>query len=399
MGNIRHITLPAGFVAGAVHCGLKTSTREDIAILAAAKAVPAAIVTTTNQVIGAPVRWCRQVLPRGYGKVRGVVVNAGNSNVCNGRRGDRDAARMARLAGEAVGCKAEQMLVCSTGVIGHPLPMDKVRAGIAAVGERLSTDLDEAVATAILTTDLAPKTAVVQGRIAGCDLTVAGICKGSGMIAPSLATMLAFITTDAKLAPAALGKALKAAAATTFNAISVDGDTSTSDTVVALASGAGGGHTLHGKDLVKFQEMLTEVCAHLAEAIVRDGEGATKLLRITVKGARSEKDASRAAKTIARSPLVKCAAHGGDPNWGRILAAAGRSRATVDQDLATCRIGGIPVMRRGTSCAFDLEAVQAHMAGKDIEIELDLALGDARYTALTCDFSREYVAINADYHT
>ncbi len=403
MSKIRHITLPAGFVAGAVYCGLKSTEKPDLAIIAAqAGAVPAAVVTTTNQVVGAPVRWCRRVLPEGYGSVRGVVVNAGNSNVCNGKRGDRDAATMARLAGQVLGAEPEDVLVCSTGVIGHPLPMDKIRAGISAVGPRLGTGQDDAVARAIMTTDLTAKTAVVQTRLGGKTVTVAGIAKGSGMIAPSLATMLAYITTDAAIVPAALNRLLRESAETTFNAITVDGDTSTSDTLVALASGAAGHATIDsdaGPDARRLRGAFGEVCGALAEAIARDGEGATKLVRVTVSGARSQADAKAAALTIANSPLFKTAVHGGDPNWGRILAAAGRSAATVDQDRATCKIGGIAVMRRGTSVKYDLPAIEAHMAGKEVAVELNLGLGHDRYTALTCDLSREYITINADYHT
>ncbi len=401
MTRARHITLPAGFIAGAAHCGLKTTDQEDLAIIAsAAKAVPAAVVTTTNQVIGAPVRWCRQVLPRGYGKVRGVVVNAGNSNVCNGKRGDRDAAAMAKATAKHLGCEADEVLVCSTGVIGHPMPMPTVGAGIDAAAARMSLRNDAAVSRAILTTDTHPKTAVVQERIGGQLVTVSGIAKGAGMIAPSLATMLSFITTDAKISPAALGRALKMAVEPTFNAVTIDSDTSTSDTVIVMASGAAGNRSITGATLpAKFVRLLTEACGALAEMIARDGEGATKLLRITVRGARSDADAKLASKAIANSPLMKCAAHGGDPNWGRVLMAAGKSGAAVDQDRCTCKIGPETVMRRGTSRPYDIAAAEAHMAGDTIDVDLNLNLAQGRYTAITCDLSREYVTINADYHT
>ena len=401
MAVIRHITLPAGFVAGATASKLKHSGKVDLAIIAATDGlVPTAVVTTQNQVVGAPVRWCRSVLPKGFGLTRGLVVNAGNSNVCNGKPGDRDAAEMAALAGKVVGAKAKEMLVCSTGVIGHLMPMDKVRKGIAALESNLDTRHDQDVAHAIMTTDLIAKSAVVQTRVAGVKISVAGIAKGSGMIAPSLATMLSFVTTDLAITPAALGKALNEVCYSTFNAITVDGDTSTSDTLIVMASGKAGNKPITGgAELVKFTKALAEVCGALAESIARDGEGASKLLRIIVSGARHDTDAMLAAKTIANSPLLKCAVHGGDPNWGRTLAAAGRSPAKVDQDKATCKIGGITVMRRGGSCPFDLKAVQKHMAGKDVTIELNLGLGKGKYTALTCDLSREYIAINADYHT
>ncbi|MFW6155002.1 MAG: bifunctional glutamate N-acetyltransferase/amino-acid acetyltransferase ArgJ [Planctomycetota bacterium] len=401
MNDARHITVPAGFVAGAVHCGLRSTDREDLAVIAATDGpVPAAIVTTTNQVVGAPVRWCRAVMPKGHGRLRGVVVNAGNSNVCNGRRGDRDAATMAALTATALGGVPEQVLVCSTGLIGHRLPMDRVRQGIADATARLSTRDDGAVAGAILTTDTHPKSAVVQRRIGGKLVTVAAIAKGAGMIAPSLATMLSFITTDARITAPALGRALRKTVATTFNTVTIDSDTSTSDTVLAMASGAAGNATITGgADAERFVKVLDEVCGALAEMIARDGEGATKLVRVTVRGARTDGDARTAAKAIADSPLVKCAAHGADPNWGRVLMAAGKSRATVDQHRATCKIGPVTVLRRGTSCRYDVNAAEAHMAGDTVEIDLNLNLATGRYTALTCDLSREYVAINADYHT
>jgi len=401
MGNTGHITLPAGFVAGAVHCGLKTTAQEDLAIISAADgAVATAIVTTTNQVIGSPVRWCRRRLPRGHGRARAVVVNAGNANTCNGKRGDRDAAATAKLTAERLGCPIEEVLVCSTGVIGHPLPMDRVRAGIAAVAARRSARSDAAVARAIMTTDTRAKSAVVRGRLGGKTVTVAGIAKGAGMIAPSLATMLSFITTDAKITPAAMGKALRAACECSFNAITIDGDRSTSDTVVAMASGATGNASVSGGDeLGKFTRLLRRVCGQLAEAIVRHGEGASKLMRITVRGAVDAADAAVAARTIANSVLLKCAVHGGDPNWGRIVCAVGRSPAKVIQEKLTCKIGGVTVMRRGASCPFDVKAAEAHMAGDTVEIGVNLNLGPGRYTALTCDLSREYITINADYHT
>ena len=401
MKTNRHITLPAGFVAGAVRCGIKRREVEDVAIIAASGgAVPAAMVTTTNQVVGAPVRWNRGVLPKGHGHVRAIAANAGCSNTCNGPRGDRDAATMAKLTAQGVGCAANEVLIASTGVIGQPMPMEKLRAGILGAAAALGTQSDDAVARAIMTTDTRPKTAIVQARIAGGHITVAGVAKGSGMIAPSMATMLVFVTTDAAVTSPALHKVLRAAADPTFNAITVDGDTSTSDTLIVLASGAAANHPITGgADADRLRGALQEVCGALAESIVRDGEGATKLVRVTVRGAASDRDARLAARTIAESPLFKCAVHGGDPNWGRILAAAGRSSARVDQDRASCKLGGITVMRRGTSCPFDLKAVQAHMAGTEILVDLDLRLGSGRFTVLTCDLSREYIAINADYHT
>jgi len=401
MSVIRHITLPAGFVAAGVKCGIKASGKHDLAIVACEKDAAAAVVLTRNQVFGAPVAWCRKALPRGYGLLRGMVINSGCSNVCTGPRGRKDAATMARLAGAALGVGASKMLVASTGIIGHPLPMAKIRAGIAAAAAQLGTGHDEDTLLAIMTTDTRPKSAVVQTRIGGKLVTVAGIVKGSGMIAPSMATMIGVLTTDAAVAPAALHKALRQAVAGSFNAITVDSDTSTSDTVAVFASGAAGNRTLAAgsADYRKFAAALAEVCGELARAVVADGEGATKLVRIAVRGARSDNEAEIAAKSVANSPLFKCAVHGGDPNWGRIAAALGKSAAKIDPQRLVIRIGGVTIFARGTGRKFDLAKVETHLKGAEVDVACELGLGKGRFTAITCDLSREYIAINADYHT
>ncbi len=401
MSTIRHITLPGGFSAGAVHCGIKSTSQEDLTILACQADASAAILTTTNQVVGAPVLWLRRIMPRGCGKARGMVVNSGCSNVCTGPRGLADAEAMARLTGRLLGCQAGKVLVASTGIIGHRLPMDKVRAGIAAAAARLGQANDAAALRGIMTTDTREKSAVVQTRIGGKTITVAGIVKGSGMIAPSMATMIALITTDARVAPADLHKALITAAARSFNAITVDSDTSTSDTVAVFASGAAGNKPLKpgSGDYDKFQAALSEVCYELARSVVVDGEGATKLVEIAVSGARGDAEAKIAAKSVADSPLFKCAIHGGDPNWGRIAAALGKSTAKVDPDKLKIKIGGVTIFARGAGRKFDLPKVQAHLAGKEITVACDIGLGKGSFTALTCDLSREYITINADYHT
>jgi glutamate N-acetyltransferase/amino-acid N-acetyltransferase len=292
-------------------------------------------------------------------------------------------------------------MVASTGVIGHRLPMAKVRAGIAAAASRLGRENDAAALRGIMTTDTREKSAVVRARIGGRAVTVAGIVKGSGMIAPSMATMIALITTDAVVWPPVLHKALRAAAARTFNAITVDSDTSTSDTVVVLASGAAGGKAVKPgtPGWRRFAAALAEVCGELARAVVIDGEGATKLVEVAVRGARSDAEAKLAAKSVADSPLVKTAVHGGDPNWGRIAAALGKSAAKVVAEKLRIRIGGVVVFSAGSGRKFDLKKVERHLAGRKVSIDCDLGLGGGRFTALTCDLSREYVAINADYHT
>jgi len=402
MGTIRHITLPSGFVAAGVKCGIKASGREDLAVIACTDDASGALLTTRNQVVGAPVIYCRQVLPKGFGRVRGIVINAGCSNVCTGRAGLKDAQEMARLTAARLGCSPDKVLVASTGVIGHRLPMDKVRIGIAAAAARLGTDLDAEALRAIMTTDTREKSAVVQGRIGKARVTVAGIVKGAGMIAPSMATMISVITTDAAVSPALLHRALRQTAGASYNAITVDSDTSTSDTVLLLASGQAGGPVIRSAgsgEFKKFQAMLNEVCGELARAVVADGEGATKVVRIAVRGARTDREAEIAAKSVANSPLFKCAVHGGDPNWGRIAAALGKSPAKVVPDKLKIAIGGVTIFAGGMGKAFDLKKVEAHLGGADIRVDCDLGLGKGCFTALTCDLSREYITINADYHT
>ena len=399
--NNRHITLAEGFVAAGVKCGIKASGKHDMAIIAGDRDVAAAVALTTNQVFGEPVRYCRQVLPKGFGIIRGVVINAGCSNVCTGPAGLRDAKMMASLTAKKLGTSADMVLVASTGIIGHRLPMEKVKAGIEAAAGALGRNNDADTLRAIMTTDTREKSAVTQVRIGGKTITIGGIVKGSGMIAPSLATMIGVITTDAAISPAMLNKALRQTVSGSFNAITVDSDTSTSDTVFVMASGKAGNKLISsaGADFKAFATALAEVCGELARSVVVDGEGATKLVEIAVSGARSDQDARIAGKSVADSPLFKCAIHGGDPNWGRIAAALGKSSAKVDPAKLVIKIGGVTIFARGTGRKFDLGKVEKHLAGKTVHVQCDLGLGSGQMTALTCDLSREYIAINADYHT
>lgn len=399
-GN-RHITVPKGFLAAGVKCGLKTSDREDLALIVAESDASAAIVTTQNQIVGAPVTWCRRILPRGYGKIRAMVINSGCSNVCTGQPGLRDAETMAKLTARHLGSDAEKILVASTGIIGHRLNMTKIRAGIDDVASKLSLRNDEAVLRGIMTTDTRPKSAVVQAQAGGTSFTVAGIAKGSGMIAPSLATMIAVITTDLAVSPPALHKALTDAVKGSFNAVTVDSDTSTSDTVALLASGAAGNKSVTpaSKEFKAFAAAVKEVCDALAYAIAADGEGASKVVKVAVSGARTDAEARIAAKAVADSPLFKCAIHGGDPNWGRIVMALGKSAAKVVGEKLTVKIGGVTIFAKGGGRKFDLKKVTGHLAEAEVLVECDLGLGRGKFTALTCDLSREYIAINADYHT
>jgi glutamate N-acetyltransferase/amino-acid N-acetyltransferase len=401
MAKIRHITAPRGFLAAGVKCGIKESGREDLAIVACTRDAAAAIVTTRNQVIGEPVRYCRKTLPRGYGRVRAVVINAGCSNVCTGPAGYRDAATMAHQAARLLGATARKVLVASTGIIGHRLPMAKVHAGITAAAGSLGRGNDAAALRAIMTTDTRAKHVVLRTVIGGKTVTVAGMVKGSGMIAPSMATLIAVLTTDAAIAPRALHQALTAAMQDTLNAVTIDGDTSTSDTVFLMASGSAG-HKPVGVGSAGYRTFcaaLGEVCGRLAREVAADGEGATKLIEVTVTGARSAAEAEVAAKSVANSPLFKCAVHGGDPNWGRIAVALGKSSAKVNAGKLTLRIGGVAVFRRGRPIRFRPAAVQRHLKGKAVTVECSLGLGKGRYTAITCDLSREYVTINAEYST
>jgi glutamate N-acetyltransferase/amino-acid N-acetyltransferase len=401
MARERHITLPGGFTAAATCCGIKPSGKSDLAILAGEKPLATAVMTTTNQIVGEPVKFIRQVLPKGFGRTRGMVINSGNSNVCTGRAGLADAKAMATRTAKHLGAEAGDILVASTGVIGHRLPMAKIRSGIDAACEQLDRTQDDAVARAILTTDLRAKSAVVQTRLGGKTVTLSGIAKGSGMIAPSLATMIAVITTDAAVAPRTLHKALREAAGVTFDAVTVDSDTSTSDTVAVFASGEAGNKPVTASQPAfrTFLSGLKEVCGELARAIVADGEGATRVVKIVVTNARSDSEAKLAAKSVADSPLVKTAIHGGDPNWGRIAMALGKSRATVVAEKLSIKLGRQTVFSRGAGRRFDVKAAEAHLGGEEVVITCNLNLGKGTYTAWTCDLSREYIAINADYTT
>ncbi len=395
-GRGRGITFPTGFAAGAVGVGVKdeSNTRLDVALLVADRPCAAAAVFTSNQVIAAPCIVTRRHLAGGT--LRAAVVNSGNANACTGEQGERDAVAMAEAAARAAGVRPQDVAVASTGVIGIPLPVDRIARGIAQIHPSVGGWDD--MSRAIMTTDTRPKVAEREVWLRGRPVRVGGIAKGAGMIHPNMATLLAFLTTDAQLDAASAGRALRAAVDASFNAISVDGDTSTNDMALLLASGASG---VEIADEVwdPFVDALTEVCGELARAIVADGEGATKVFEVRVRGAASTEDARAAARTITTSNLVKTAIHGADPNWGRILAAAGRSGARVDQRRASVRIGDVDVFSCGKPCAWDAGAVRAIFERHAIVVEVDLGVGDATSKAWGCDLSAEYVRINAEYTT
>ncbi len=399
------VTAARGFVAGGLHAGLKKCPdRKDLAIIYSQ--TPAAVggVFTQNKFAAAPVNWCRQVVAGG--RAQAVVVNSGNANACTGAEGAANAAEMAGLCGRALGVPAEQVLVCSTGVIGVQLPMDILRAGIAACVEgQLSANGGQEAAKAIMTTDLYRKECAVSYQYQGQTITVGGMAKGSGMIHPNMATMLCFITTDLQIAPAALQQAVKESADATFNMVTVDGDTSTNDSMLVLANGQAGNAEVAagGEGYVQFRQALTLVAARLARLMAFDGEGATKLLDCQVSGAASERDARLAAKAVVGSSLVKAAFNGEDANWGRIVCAAGYSGAEFDASRVNLRLrsagGELELMRAGSGLVFDEE--QASRILQEREIFILLELGDGEYSARAwgCDLSHEYVSINADYRS
>ena len=391
------VTFARGFVAGAVAAGVKQegATRLDLAVIAStAQHCHAAGIFTTNQVIAAPCLVTRTHL--GNGHLRAIVVNSGNANACTGPQGERDAIAMATAAGQLLQIDPNDVAVASTGVIGVPMPMDRVAPAVGRVA--LAVEGWDDASRAIMTTDTRPKVAHRDVRLSGGTVRVGGIAKGAGMIHPNMATLLAFVTTDAQVDSAALRPMLRSAADETFNVISVDGDTSTNDTLLVLANGASGVRVA-AVDGPPFLDALTAVCMDLARAIVADGEGATKVFEVRVTSAASEGDARAVARTITTSNLVKTAVHGADPNWGRILAAAGRSRAKVDAAKASVRIGGIPVYEKGSPLRPDVAAVRGAFDQPELTIELDLGLGESTARAWGSDLSAEYVRINADYTT
>ena len=396
------LTAPQGFRVAATTTGIKASGKPDLALIAAQGPCAAAGVFTTNKVLGAPVLVGKAHL-RG-GRAQAILCNSGNSNVATGPQGLADAKAMCAAAATELGCKTTDVLPASTGIIGRVLPIQKITSALPQLAAQLSTGpaADHAAATAILTTDLAAKSAT---RTLKQGITLGGIAKGSGMIAPSMATMLAFVTTDANIAPVALRTALRQATAATFNRISVDTDTSTSDTVYALANGAVGGRLIaaaSGAVYNRFVEALTDLCAELAQCVVRDGEGATRIFRVHIAGAKNMRDADRLGRAVAESPLVKTAIHGADPNWGRIAMAAGKSKAALDPNRLRIAVNGEPVFKDGIpvpmTAAFETKLSKSMKQG-DVDLHLDLRLGKAHCTWWGCDLTREYIAINADYTT
>ena len=393
-------TAPKGFAAAGLHCGIKAKAGAlDLGILAADTAVPAAGIFTTNLAQAAPVTVSKRHLETNQGLVRAIVVNSGCANACTGTVGMSDAGQMAAETAAQLGCQPNQVLVASTGVIGVNLKMDKLVPGIRAAASALDRDNGGILARAIMTTDPFPKEYAVTVQTARGSFMVGGTAKGSGMIEPNMATMLGFLTTDASVSPALLDRALRESGRDTFNAITVDGECSTNDSLFALASGASG-VTVDEELYPALTEAFLAVSRELALGIVRGGEGATKLISIHVRDARSIDDARQVARTIANSPLVKTAVHGADPNWGRIVAAAGRSGVKFDVQRATVHVGGILLFENGLPHDDAAPRAAEHLKGKEIQIEVSLGSGGHQSATIwTCDLSAEYVRINGEYRT
>jgi glutamate N-acetyltransferase/amino-acid N-acetyltransferase len=399
-------SLPRGFLWGAVRAGIKASGRADLSAIVAPDTASAAALYTTNKIQAAPLIIDRRHVAANGGRIHIVLINAGNANCATGEAGITAAEECCDATAEVFGYAARAVFPSSTGIIGVPLPVEKVRAALPALREAVgdTTDHFASVAAAIMTTDTRPKTAHATIDIDGLPVHIAGIAKGAGMIHPQLAaaphaTMLVYLCTDAAAEPALLQRLLTGAAETSFNRISIDGDTSTNDTVLLLASGASGA-ALNARNSDAFSAALSEICTSLAKQIVADAEGATHLVELNIRGAASDADALRIAKAIAHSPLVKTAWAGSDPNWGRLIAATGYSGAQVDPTRISILLGDLLICERGgRAAAFDESAAHRYLSQPEFSVHIDLGLGSGTCRFWTCDLTREYVSINADYST
>jgi glutamate N-acetyltransferase/amino-acid N-acetyltransferase len=393
------VTSPEGFFAGATSAGIskKAGDKQDLGILFSEAPCVAGGVFTTNRIKAAPVVLSQERLKQG--RVGAVVVNSGCANACTGERGARNAAEMAKLVAEGIGVLPEDVLVASTGVIGVPLPMKRIRSGIDKV--ILSRDGGHELARAMMTTDTFAKETAVAVRVGDNKFTIGGVAKGSGMIHPNLATLLCFLTTDAAVELDFARAALKKAVDISFNMISIDGDTSPNDMVLLMANGLAASEPVSpgAEPADVFEQGLEQVCVYLAKCIARDGEGATKLIEVTVSGALSLAEARSAARTIVSSSLVKAAVHGADPNWGRVMAALGRSGVEVEESKTDLYIGNIPVVKSGRPLPFSKRDIIKLLKGREVFIGLNLNLGSSNATAWGCDLSEEYVTINSRYMT
>jgi glutamate N-acetyltransferase / amino-acid N-acetyltransferase len=391
--------LARGYRYAGIHCGIRPEPdRLDLALVISDSPASAAGVFTQNRVVAAPVRVCQKRLPRA--DARGMVVCSGNANACTGQRGLEDARRMAAVAAEAVGCRTEQMLVCSTGVIGRHLPMPCIESGIQVAARHLDATAEalDRAAHAILTTDTRVKVSSQAVHVAGSEIRLTGFAKGAAMIGPNLATMLAFVLSDAAVSPADLAVLARRATDQSFHCISVEGHTSTNDTVLFLANGTG--PRLQGDSLARLEDAATTVCTELAQAIAADAEGASHLITLSVEGLRDDAEARRVAKAVAESPLVKTAIFGADPNWGRIVSAAGYAGVLFEEEQLSLWLGDMLLYHTGTPQPFDAATASAYLKNnREIRLRLRFTLGPGRCTFWTCDLGYEYVRLNAEYTT
>ena len=394
------ITAVPGILAGGVAAGIKPSGRKDLALIHSPTPARAAAVFTTNQIKGAPVLVSTEHA-RG-GVAQAILASSGCANVCTGERGVKDAREMTRITGDLLRIPPTHVLIAATGVIGVPLPMDKIRAALPRLVKALSPQGGRAAAEAIMTTDTRPKEAACRVEVGGRPVVIGGIAKGVGMLEPHLATMFCFVATDAAVERGALARALRRAVDRTFNRVTVDGDQSTSDTVAVLANGLAENRPLEkgGRGLRQFTAGLEAVMGRLARLLVADGEGATKLVTVSVRGAVSRRDAVAAARSVANSPLVKTALNGADPNWGRIMMALGKSPARVEQDRVAIAFGDEGLVERGLLReGVRLDRIREIMGRPEYEIVIDLGLGRGEERIWTCDLSEEYVTFNSAYTT
>ena len=396
------ITAAKGFLAAGVRCGIKKSGKPDLALLVCPTGAAAAAVFTTNKIVSAAVTVCREHIKSA--DVRAVVVNSGNANACTGRKGISSAIAMCVKTAEKLDvADPHSVLVASTGIIGEQLPIAKITRGISKAAAKLSNSPKAGLdfAKAIMTTDTRPKQAVSKIVISGKKVTIAGAIKGAGMIAPNMATTLCFITTDAAITKPLLNRALKAAIDNSLNKLTVDGHQSTNDTAIILASGLAANRPIVSPcpRYKKFTEVLTDLCDDLAKQMALDAEGATRMFKVVVRGASTKADAAKAARAIADYPLVKCAVHGGDPNWGRIICAAGSAGVKLNPNKLSCKLDSMIVFKDGAPRKFDAKKARRTISKRQHTITVDLGVGFSSDFCYGCDLSKQYVSINADYHT
>ncbi|MBM7865819.1 bifunctional glutamate N-acetyltransferase/amino-acid acetyltransferase ArgJ [Heliobacterium gestii] len=393
------VTSPKGFQAAGIPAGIKKPGVLDMALIVSDRPAAAAAVYTTNRVKAAPLQVTKEHIAAG--PLKAIVVNAGNANACTGEQGLADARATTAHVANALGVAAETVAVASTGVIGQPLPMVKILAGVDVLAAAISPEGGEEAAQAIMTTDLVAKTGKVEIALGGQTVTIGAMAKGSGMIHPNMATMLAFYTTDANIAPALLQQALRAATKVSYNMISVDGDTSTNDMAIILANGQSGAPAIEaeGPEYAAFTAALTALSIHLAKIMARDGEGATKLIEARVEGAATAEDARKAAMAIIKSNLFKCAVFGNDANWGRVMCAIGYSGAQFDPAKVDVFLGSVQTARQGMALPFSEEEASKVLSAGEVTVTVCLNDGDASATAWGCDLTYDYVKINADYRS